>query len=159
MVAWYRGRRRLGESAIELPWPARVALEAPTLTPDATRTAPRDDLALAQARQRAVDLALGTLRRVLGASEGEAPLGVVAAHEAKSPAVRGGVTRAVGWLWLVADGSPGAIEVWAGERSSRMDARVDGKFACAAPVTGRLWLHRGFAVQYSPMFLGCFSWC
>ncbi len=142
-VAWYRGRRRLGESAIELPWPARMALEAPGLTPDATRSAPVSDLALAQATQRAIDLALGTLRRTLGPTEKEAPMGWVAAHDAKSPAWRGGVASAVGWLWLVADGSPGTIEVLAGEQSTTWKARAGGRLSGAAPLTGRLWLHGG----------------
>lgn len=141
-VAWYRGRRRLGESAIGLPWPARVALEEPTLTPDATRTGPVEDLALAQAKKRAEDLALGTLRRVLGPAEGGAALGWVAAHAPKSPAWRSGVSHAVGWLWLTPDGAPGKVEVLAGEQSVVLDARAGGKYACAAPVTGRLWLHR-----------------
>lgn len=142
-VAWYRGRRRLGESPIELPWPARVALEAPELTPDGTRTGPVEDLAFARARQRAMDLALGTLRRVLGPSGKDAPLGSVAAHDAKSPVWRGGVARAAGWLWLEPDGTPGTIEVQAGEQSIMWKARAGGKYACAAPLTGRLWLHRG----------------
>ena len=141
-VAWYRGRRRLGESSIELPWPARVALEAPELTPDATRSGPVPDLALAQARQRAVDLALGTLRRTLGPTEKEAPLGSVAAHDPKSPAWRGGMAHAAGWLWLEPDGSPGSIEVMAGEQVTLWRARTGGKHGGAAPLSGRLWLHR-----------------
>jgi len=141
-VAWYRGRRRLGESPIELPWPARVALEAPELTPDATRSGPVPDLALAQARQRAVDLALGTLRRTLGPTEREAPLGSVAAHDPKSPAWRGGVAHSAGWLWLEPDGSPGSIEVMAGEQVTLWKARTGGKHGGAAPLSGRLWLHR-----------------
>jgi len=142
-VAWYRGRRRLGESPIELPWPARVALEAPELTPNETRSGPVADLALAQARQRAIDLALGTLRRTLGPTEKEAPLGSVAAHDSKSPAWKGGVAHAAGWLWLEPDGSPGTIEVMVGEQLTVLRARTGGKLGGAAPLSGRLWLHRG----------------
>jgi hypothetical protein len=143
-VAWFRGRRRLGESPLDLPWPARVALEAPELTPDATRTAPVSDLALAQAARRAIDLSLAALRRTLGPSELEAPLGSVAAHDPKSPSWHGGVMKLVGWLWLVPDGSPGGVEVLAGERPTVLPARVGGKLGGLAPVAGRLWL-RGAA--------------
>ena len=142
-VIWYRGRRRLGESALDLPWPARVALEAPELTPSPTCAGPVEDLALAHARQRATDLALGVLRRTLGPTEAEASLGCVAAHDPKSPAWRNGVTNAVGWLWLVADGAPGTLEARTGERSVALAASIGGKFAGAAPLAGRLWLRRG----------------
>jgi hypothetical protein len=157
-VAWYRSRRRLGESAIELPWPARMALEAPGLTPDATRTAPVPDLALAQARQQAIDLALGTLRRALGPTEREAPLGTVAAHDPKSPAWHGGQANAVGWLWLCADGAPGSVEVTAGERSMIWKARSGGKYPCAAPLTGRLWLHRGARERLDEVLEAVVGW-
>lgn len=141
-VAWYRGRRRLGESELELPWPARVAMEVPTLTPNATRTAPVDDLALVQAKQRATTAAMAALRMSLGPIEDQAPWGAVAAHDPKSPVWRAGTARAVGWLWLTSDASPGTLEVMLGELVLKTPARVGGKHPCAAPVAGRLWLRR-----------------
>ncbi len=142
-VAWYRGRRRLGESDLALPWPARMALEAPTLTPDATRAGPVDDLALAQARQRATTLALAALQRVLGPTEAEAPWGTVAAHNEKSPAYRGGMGAMTGWLWLRTDAAPGTIELMVGDRLTTVKSRAGGKYPCDAPLMGRLWVWRG----------------
>lgn len=141
-VAWYRGRRRLGETDLELPWPARMALEVPTLTPDATRTGPVADLALVQARQRATTLALATLQRALGPTEAEAPWGAVAAHNEKSPGCRGGMGMVTGWLWLRPDAAPGTLELMVGDRLLTVKSRSGGKYPCDAPLMGRLWVWR-----------------
>ncbi len=141
-VAWYRGRRRLGESDLALPWPARMALEVPTLTPDATRAGPVDDLALAQAKQRATTLALATLQRALGPTEAEAPWGAVAAHNEKSPGWSNGLGTVTGWLWLRPDAAPGTLELMVGDRLITVKSRAGGKYPCDAPLMGRLWVWR-----------------
>lgn len=144
---WFVGRRALGGSHVDALWPAKLALEVPTLHPRRDRSGPQDDDALRAAREAARALVARAVERALSPRGGEA-LASIAVHEGRSPVMRGGAAGAVGAVWLTRDASAGSILVEAGDARHAVEAMLpvegnDKRAVFAAPIGGHLWLRKG----------------
>ncbi|MFO0629769.1 MAG: hypothetical protein U0325_29610 [Polyangiales bacterium] len=143
---WFHHRRPLGRSSITAPWPCRVALDVPSLTPRRDRSGPDDNDAHRAARELAARAVRRVLDHALAPPQGAA-LASIAVHEGRSPAMSAGVAQVVGTLWLTADGAPGEITVVAGATRSAVTAALPrdkrGDAEVHPPVGGTLWLRRG----------------
>jgi hypothetical protein len=161
---WFHHRRPLGRSPISLPWPCRVALDAPTLTPRRDRGGPEDNDAHRDARELAARAARRVLDRALAPPKG-ASLAAIVVHEGRSPAMSAGVAQAVGTLWLTADAAPGEVTVAVGTTQSTMRATLPrekrGDAEVHAPIGGTLWLRRGAGAKresWEPMVRRLLAW-
>lgn len=164
LAYWFHERRPLGRSPFSAPWPSRVALAAPGLTPRRDRAGPEDDDGHRAAQERARALVLRALARELGPRPGES-LADLNVHEGRSPAISGGVAQAVGSLWLTRDGAPGEITVRVGDAVHRVPAVFAQEKArakkVAAPISGAVWLRKSAGARrdaWEPMLERVLAW-
>lgn len=136
MVSWHRGRRPLGAGSVATVWPALVAVEAPSLTPNRRCSAPVDDLALHEAQLTVERMVRECVQRQLR-PRGDDVLACVSVMDRRSPAADGDAFRAVGFAWLSARAIPGRIDVRAGEGNLTMRGEAN-----PTPVSLALWMHR-----------------
>jgi len=144
-IYWSVTRRPLGHSPLHTPWPAAVALDHPSLTPNGRRTGPVEDAAFQTALSTAKALVESTLHDALGPPE--AHWAAVSVHSTQSPAHSAGTWSAVGWLWLLPRGRTGRVmaRTAAGEHSVSVklgpsDGAAFGSLRAEIPVAGRLWV-------------------
>ncbi len=149
-VFLWQGRKPLGETETGSPWPALVAIEVGELKPNRSETAPVEDSAFHRTRARVAEL----VRAAIDAHFVAPPsaLAMVRTNSAGSPSIRGGATRAIGVLWLLADPlEPGRIDVREpGESTLRMhDTRgaVQTSRVDSLPIGGQLWFNHGTAAD------------
>lgn len=161
---WFHHRRPLGRSSISAPWPCRVALEVPTLTPRRDHGGPEDNDAHRAARALAARAVRGVLDRALAPPKG-ASLAALPVHEGRSPAMSAGVAQAVGTLWLTADAAPGEISVVVGTTRTAVSATLPrekrGDPEVHAPIGGTLWLRRGAGTKreaWEPLVRKLVAW-
>lgn len=161
---WFHRRRPLGRSSISSPWPCRVALDVPTLTPRRDRGGPEDDDAHRAARELAARAARRVLDRALAPPEG-ASLASLPVHDGRSPAMSAGVAQVVGTLWLTADAAPGEITVTVGATHTAVRATLPrekrGDPEVHAPLGGTLWLRRGAGAKresWEPLVRRLVAW-
>lgn len=144
---WHQ-RKPLGETQVNVPWPALVAIDVGELTPNRSESGPVEDAAFHRTRSRIAEL----VRAAIDAQFNAPPsaLGSVRTNAAGSPALRDGKTRAIGMLWLLADPlEPGIVDVREpGESTLRAhDTRsaTQSQRVKTLPIGGQLWFNHGVA--------------
>lgn len=144
---WHQ-RKPLGETHVNTPWPALVAIDVGELTPNRSESAAIEDAVFHRTRSRVAEL----VRAAIDAQFKAPPsaLAHLRTNAAGSPALRDGKTRAIGMLWLLADPlEPGVIDVREpGESTLRAhDTRsaTQSQRVKTLPIGGQLWFNHGSA--------------
>lgn len=143
-VAWWFEGRPLGDGPFESPWPSRVALESPRLSPNPRRTAPLANKALDGLRKAAREAVDEALAEAHGVDLRRAPR--VALHHPQSPSTASQLARFVGWVWLAQEDEPHEVELREGASTRAVRCALAPNMLGALaprtrlPLSGKLWV-------------------